>query len=160
MTALKRWLNRNKNRPKFVITSVPFFPDRTHGDSDKWAGFSDQRLEILDYIARRNLQKVIFLSGDIHSSGVATVTCPQIQGLRIHQIISSPFWWPASPGSSKRFKNKSSLGSRRGNEFIVSDAVYFTDNDNFVNVTLNGNQLEVNAIGRKGKQLKSAVLAF
>ena len=90
MLALKRWLDKNSQRVKFVITSVPFFPDKKAKDDDKWAGYPSQRLSILNYLAKHQISKTIFLSGDIHVSGSATITCPQIPTFSVHQIISSP----------------------------------------------------------------------
>lgn len=161
MKALKRWLKKNISKPKFIVTSVPFFPDLKRNDEDKWSGYPEQRLEILNYIAKNSISKTTFLSGDIHSSGRATITCKQIPKFQIHQIISSAFWWPMSPGNGKRFRNKRSLGSINGNEFKVTESNYYTDSDNFLQVSLrNSNSIEIKAFGRKTKLLKSELISL
>ena len=160
MHGLRKWMRDNTTKVKFVVSSVPFFPDLKRNDDDKWKGFPDQRLEILDYIVSNNVQQIAFLSGDIHASGRATITCPQIPGLEIHQIISSAFWWPMSPGNGKRFRSKGSIGEINGNEFIVTKSNYYTDSDNFLHLSLIGNDIEIKSIGRKTKQLDSEVISL
>ncbi len=68
MDALKSWLADGSGRVKIVATSVPFFPDLRGPGGDRWDSFPSQRNEILDHIRDRQIRRVVFLSGDVHSS--------------------------------------------------------------------------------------------
>lgn len=64
--SLVDWLDDGSGRVKFVVSSVPFFPDYRKPNEDKWSGFPSRRLQILDFIRARKIKRVVFLSGDIH----------------------------------------------------------------------------------------------
>lgn len=87
------FLRENRNKIRFVVSPVPFFPD-TKGvkgaPEDKWAGYSGQRNQILRSLEEEEHNDVIFLSGDVHCSFTSTI---EKQNLRIHSIISSAFNW-------------------------------------------------------------------
>lgn len=92
MRALKRWLTKNKDRLKFIVTSVPFVGE-VRNNNDKWTAmpFASQRGEILDHIGQRLIRRVVFLTGDMHNSYHATLTIDaQGQDLIIHELMSSP----------------------------------------------------------------------
>ena len=63
---------------------------------DKWGGYSEQRLRILEFIRNNNIRKVVFLSGDVHVSLAARLQFRQ-QNIGVYSIISSGFTWPV-PG--------------------------------------------------------------
>jgi PhoD-like phosphatase len=64
MDALLRWLGDVPAKAaKFVVSSVPVFPDDRSEIGDKWAGFPAQRIQLLEEIRRRSVRKVVFLSG-------------------------------------------------------------------------------------------------
>lgn len=158
LEALLLWLADTRGKVRFVVTSVPLFPDHEQMDDEKWAGFQEQRLRILDHIRRHNISPVVFLSGDVHASGWASLTTNTQDGFCVHQIISSPFYWPGAPGESKRFRNRGKLGRMRGVNYQVAESEFITDEDNFVRIDLRGNELHVNCYGRKGKHLGEQVL--
>lgn len=69
--AQKQWLfNRLSASParfKFIISSVPFSDPR----QDKWGGYSEERDEILAFIAEQKLTGLVFLAGDVHHAAVS-----------------------------------------------------------------------------------------
>ena len=98
------WLkNLSREVPKFIISSVIFVPV-THDDatspksSDNWSGFPTTREHLLKFIVDNDIQKVIFLSGDVHNSLGVTITLEPtsktINPIKMYQIISSPVYWP------------------------------------------------------------------
>ena len=92
--ALKNWLAAEADgRVKLVATSVPFFPDLA-GGRDRWDGFPDQRNEILDFIQANQIRKVVFLSGNVHSSMSAELVDADDPSFKVVSIVSSPFFWP------------------------------------------------------------------
>ncbi|MCW8931425.1 MAG: alkaline phosphatase D family protein [Gammaproteobacteria bacterium] len=90
---LFKFLEKNRNRVRFIVSPVPFFPDTKKGigaPKDKWAGHSAQRNKILKEMEEANHSDVIFLSGDVHCSFSATI---EKQNFRVHSVISSAFNW-------------------------------------------------------------------
>ena len=53
LEALTQWLNDGSGKVKFIISSVPFFPDRPleERQGEEWSTFQKERTDILDYIA-------------------------------------------------------------------------------------------------------------
>ena len=103
--ALEEWLleNRDDEYVKFIITAVPMFPDTKNvffypfgAPEDKWGGFCEQRIEILDFIRTNNIRKVVFVSGDVHVSLFSTLLYNN-QDIGVYSIISSGLSWPV-PG--------------------------------------------------------------
>ena len=162
MRALKEWMIEKQSRVKLVVTSVPFFPDRRNreADDDKWVAFSAQRQEILEHIRAHEVQPIVFLAGDLHASGWATAGCSDRPDLKIHHLISSPFYFPASPGSSERFENLSVLEEVDGRQYRVEEAEFFTDKDNYTLVTVTSNRLRVTCFGRKNQKLGEKTIRF
>lgn len=66
MGALKEWVSdpSRSDRIKMIVTSVPFF--LLPGSDDSWAGYNEQRLELIDYLIKNNIRHVMFMSGDAH----------------------------------------------------------------------------------------------
>jgi phosphodiesterase/alkaline phosphatase D-like protein len=93
MARLKDWLAVNKAKVKFVVTSVPFVGEVRTGD-DKWCSrsFRAQRDEIIDFIARNGVSRLVFLTGDMHCSYHATmkITNPAGGEILVHELMSSP----------------------------------------------------------------------
>ncbi len=94
MNTLLAWLYDNRAAPrKFLVTSVPFFPDTKKG-TDKWAEFEHERSLLLEFLRVERIRNVVFLSGDVHNTSFATMRCFQDRGLRITSLVASPFYWP------------------------------------------------------------------
>jgi alkaline phosphatase D len=159
LKALRDWMLANKSAVKFVVSAVPFFPDPKHGIDDKWGGFVGQRDSIISDIVDNNVTRVTFISGDIHASGYATMVDESKPDNPIHQIISSPFWWPLSPGDDAYFNTRKPATQLPGS-LKITRAKYFTDDDNYVRVSTTGNGLKVECRGRKRKKLGDATLSF
>jgi len=103
MEKLKEWLllDQNRDKVKFIVSSVPLFPDTKDvkplipgAPDDKWAGYPEQRFQILEFIRINNVKKVVFISGDVHVSLTAELTHASDPDFRVYQIISSGFFWP------------------------------------------------------------------
>ena len=79
------WLSTQQqqkgNAPKFIVTASVFVPNNiktTRGDrqknaSDSWPAFPATRRQLLQRIVDKEIQNVVFLSGDIHCSNVAEI---------------------------------------------------------------------------------------
>lgn len=94
LNALLDWLYNNRKAPmKFVVSSVPFFPDPKDG-GDKWAGYPDERSTILEFIRLEKIRNIVMLSGDVHNSSFARMMCHQDSGFSLTSLVSSPFYWP------------------------------------------------------------------
>ncbi|MEE8584253.1 MAG: alkaline phosphatase D family protein, partial [Acidobacteriota bacterium] len=89
MDALKNWLDDGSGRVKFIVSAVPVFPDGKRDSEDKWSGHIKQRTELLEFIRRNAIRRVVFLSGDIHCSMSAELTSPQGgEGFKVLSVIS------------------------------------------------------------------------
>ncbi|MDE0034801.1 MAG: alkaline phosphatase D family protein [Deltaproteobacteria bacterium] len=93
--------------PKFIVCSSVFVPnpmsarndrsDRAKERSDSWPGFPNTRAAILRCIVDNCVQNVVFLSGDIHCSNVASLSfkgSEEAEKLRAFSVTSSAFYWP------------------------------------------------------------------
>jgi hypothetical protein len=92
MERFQAWLLANAGAVKFVVTSVPFVGQGRTGD-DKWNGpsFRAQRDELIDFIAKKGIAKLVFLTGDMHCSYHATMSVAVPGGPSVvHELMSSP----------------------------------------------------------------------
>lgn len=89
LDALLAFLGDGSGRVKMVATTVPIFPDRAIFASDKWQGFTAQRRTIFGRIRAKGLSNVVFVSGDVHCSFVASLDLGQ--GVTVHTVVCSPF---------------------------------------------------------------------
>jgi alkaline phosphatase D len=64
---LTRGLADSKATWKIVLTPVPFNP--TTKTWDAWGQFPSERASLVDFIQRKGIRNVVFLSGDVHSGG-------------------------------------------------------------------------------------------
>ncbi len=162
MQAFKGWMTKKSNKVKFVGTSVPFFPDKKNKalDGDKWSAFPQQRQEILEHIRKNKVQPIIFLTGDIHAAGWATVGCSTAPKLKIHHLISSPFYFPTAPGSRGRFENHTEIEKVGKNSYKVESGEFFTNKDNYSTVDVTGKGLTFRCFGRKNRPLGSKTITF
>ncbi len=96
--ALERWLIAHKAAPKFVVSPVPFVFSVRGGSgrrNDKWTGplFVAQRARLLETIARHRIERLCFLTGDMHTTGQATMEV-KLRGTdaprRVFELMASP----------------------------------------------------------------------
>jgi alkaline phosphatase D len=159
MGALKEWLTANEQTIKFVVSSVPFFPDTRMISKDRWSGFTLQRTEILDFIRHHQVRRVVFLSGDIHASGSAQLVCQADPSFRVTSIISSPFYWPYPHLNDSHIQKTGILATSEGVDYQLDNAGTFFGTDNFTRVTATSlDQLQVQVFGRKGALLADRML--
>ncbi len=158
MNALKRWLVAPGGTTKFVVTSVPFFPDSHSGAQDQWSGFDHQRIEILDFICTRKVSKVVFLSGDVHCSMAGQLKCSSDPNFLVTSIISSSFFWPYPQGQASAFKLKGTLSTGKAGTYTLSGFGKIHSKDNFTRVSTDGAKLKIEFFERKGGLLGSRTL--
>lgn len=101
------------NVPKFIVSSSVFVPNPVRAregrkgepaqrikwkeESDSWPAFPTTRRAILKTLIDKNIQNVVFVSGDIHCSNVAEISFSGSQSARMlkaFSITSSAFYWP------------------------------------------------------------------
>lgn len=149
MSALKRWLRDDSGRVKIIVTSVPFFPDSaSRENSDKWSGFRAQRQELLAYIGRHQIRKIVFFSGDVHASFTAELKSPT--GLKLLSVVSSAFFWPYPHPSARHFQRRGSIDGGSAGIFTLQNVSPVISDDNFTRVRVTPTQIEVRVFGRKG----------
>jgi len=138
--ALLEWLEKNPDAPKFIGTSVPFFPDSfkendsTELDTDKWSGFTTQRNTILDFIFQKKIKNIFFLSGDVHASFYSVLYSHKQPRHCIYNLVCSPFFWPEYKiFNAFRWQEKQLIT----NQFLKDSDTYFcgkiNDPDHFYN---------------------------
>lgn len=70
--AQKRWLldglERSKAMFKVICSPVPMARGTKPGSRDTWDGFSEERQEILDFLAKKKIEGVFVISADRHRS--------------------------------------------------------------------------------------------
>ncbi len=162
MDALKGWLTASGQggNTKFIVTSVPFFPDTRSGSKDKWSGFTAQRLEILDFIREQKIGKVVFLSGDVHCSMAGQLKFPGDPNFTVTSVVSSSFFWPYPQGQASGFKLKGTLEDSDGQSYTLSGFGKVHSEDNFTRLSTGGGQLKVEFFERKGAKLGTRTLTL
>lgn len=93
LDALFQWLTEHRDQPKFIITSSPFVLEKKDSE-EKWSSpeFAGQRERIIDFLAEKKMEKVVFLCGDIHASAHASMKIQSRDGgeLTVHELCASP----------------------------------------------------------------------
>lgn len=158
MSALEDWLANESGRVKLIVTSVPFFPDHKDGSSDKWSGFPEQRESLLNFIEKRQIAKVVFLSGDIHASLSVQLTSPS--GLKMTSVVSSAFFWPYPHPTHGDYKTTGSIDAGAAGTFRISGASKIVADDNFTRLTVKPTGIRVNVFRRKGERVSSKSYQF
>lgn len=152
--ALTSWLSEAPNSAtKFVVSSVPFFPAYKLEGRDKWSGFENQQRDILDYIRDNEIQRVVFLSGDVHCSLSAQLECSTHPKFKVTSVVSSSLFWPYPQGSASDFNLDGTLTESEQSKYTVINAGKVHSTDNFVRLTTNGYELHIETYGRKGALL-------
>jgi hypothetical protein len=110
MSALEGWLLDHGTALKFVVSGVPFVaelrPDPksdanalpagtppAESRDDKWCGrnFRSQREKLIHYLHRKEIERVIFLVGDLHCSYHASMRVgPPESRITIHELAGGP----------------------------------------------------------------------
>ena len=162
MDALKKWLvaRGQGTNTKFVVTSVPFFPDTRSGSEDKWSGFTEQRLELLDYVRDNKVPKVVFLSGDVHCSMAGQLKYSGDPNFLVTSVVSSSFFWPYPQGQASGFNLKGTLESSDGQNYTLSSFGKVYSNDNFARLSTGNDKLKVEFFERKGALLGARTLTL
>ena len=165
------------NRPKFIVTASMFVPNvldtagsdvrakRNKCADDSWAAFPETRRQLLQTIVDNNIQNVVFLCGDAHSSCVAelsfTHTTKGQLPLRGLAITSSAFYWPwfFSDGDPDSFVRDS---QKQNDQFEVNDEVVmnyksraFVQENNFTRIDIQQDNIVVQNFDSEGQLLGS-----
>lgn len=182
LNVLLHWLDQcDRNVPKFIVSSSVFVPNplyaregrkgsrsqlvRWKESSDSWPAFPQTRRAILQEIARKAIQNVVFVSGDIHNSNVAEIRIGGPRGdVKAFSITSSAFYWPFpfADGDPSNFVHDS-RASGEEDSFPIDDthtmdyqARNFTQEDNFCRVEIDRGQqrIVVRPYGKDGAPVK------
>jgi phosphodiesterase/alkaline phosphatase D-like protein len=112
MAALLGWLSKHKDTLKFVVTSVPFVAEirerpgqrkrdwfdeqRVNDEQDKWSAqrFARQRDEIIEHVAAAGIDRLVFLTGDMHCCYHATMRIGSgptpYESTTVHELAGGP----------------------------------------------------------------------
>lgn len=156
-TSLKEWLNDDSKAIKLILSSVPIIGSES---SDKWAGFPEQRFELLNFIAVNSIQKVIFLSGDVHASWSCEISLDYIDAPKIISIVSSAFFWPYPVASANTFQKTGSVKIADGKNARLTNSSEICRDDNFSRIDFSSNKVIVSIYGRKGERFSRKVHHF
>jgi len=92
--ALIKWLSDHKKDLKFIVTSIPFVTEVKSPKTDKWCDkvYDGQRGRILQHLLDQGIEKVVFLTGDMHASLHSTLEVKDDAGraTTVHELMSSP----------------------------------------------------------------------
>ena len=162
LQALMNWLADGSGRIKFVVTSVPFFPDPIPGADreDKWSGFIKQRGEVLDIIRQESIQRVVFLGGDYHISLKSELISPGKPDFRVLSVVSSAFYWPYPHGSWRLYETEGRLAAMSNFVYEMVDSSPSQSTDNFTRISADMEGLKVEVFGRKGELLYETDFMF
>lgn len=152
MSALLSWLTDGSGRVKLVVSSVPLFPETRAKTDDHWAGFPRDRHALLSHIVEHRVERVVFLSGDIHASLSAELCGIEGTKTRLISVISSPFFWPYPEVS---YRSLVLEGTLRSSNYVLQlqrvGPVHSTDN--FTRITVDPDRITVSVFSRKGDPL-------
>ena len=160
MEAIKAWLEDGAEAVKFIGSAVPFFPDGVDPSDDKWSGFIDQRDELLEWIRDRQIRRVVFLSGDVHCSLSASLSCDHDREFQIISLISSAFFWPYPDRKYTEFQMEGAIVSHAPTPYQVKVHTSIVREDNFTRVTASLLGITVETFSRKGRPLTHTTLSF
>lgn len=170
---LCEWLlKQDPNVPKFIISSVIFAPisQVKIKNNDNWNGYKT-RDELLKFIIDNNIQKIVFLSGDIHNSLAVTISLKyKNKEIKLYQIISSPLYWPFpfADGdianyilNAKDLKMKIKDSNKKKWQYSYECHLSsYTQLNNFAIIDFNSNQLDVNWYGVDERVLAYHTIIF
>lgn len=142
MRELCDWLKDHPGDLKFVVTSVPFVVELTDKEphqwdsgqrvdreaNDKWCAprFRSQRDEIIDWIWNEQIERVVFLTGDLHCCYHATMQIgsgSKYEVITVHELAGGPV-------NQLQLANRSELKTRSAGH-TSSDVAYEVALDQF-----------------------------
>lgn len=62
--------------------------------NDRWECYGGQRKELLEFILKNKIERVVLLGGDLHVGYHCEITCPKEPSFRVIQLVASAFCWP------------------------------------------------------------------
>ena len=93
LDVFKHWLSDHRDDLKFVVSSVPFVGEILN-DDDKWGAppYLHQKHELLRFLIDERIERLVFLTGDMHNSYHARLraTDGSGNGVDVHELMSSP----------------------------------------------------------------------
>ena len=127
-------------------------------NDDKWSGYQAQRNQILAFIGCKKINKVVFLSGDVHASMAAELTCDDDPNFKVISIVSSPFFWPHPHPNQDTFDLTGTLQGNR--KMKVKKLIDVFSEENYGKITATPTQLKIEIKDRKGQLKKSKMIEF
>ncbi len=95
LTWLMEGLSASTARFKVILNSVPIIDfsgtlvEQTEAQ-DRWQGFPAQRSQLISHIVDQPIEGVLFISGDFHIGGVATVDPEDAPGAGLIEVLAGP----------------------------------------------------------------------
>lgn len=149
MKRLLEWLKDGSGRVKVVVSSVPLYESES---SDKWNGFIAQRDKILETIRKNGVNKVIFISGDVHACMSSELVVGS-DNSKIVSVVSSAFFWPYPHPKRRGFKLKGLIETKTGSQYQIANASKVYPTDAFTKLSIKPSGVHVEFFSRKGKRL-------
>ena len=162
---LQEFLVRNPEQKKFVVSSVPVFPDTRPPfgvPADKWTAFPNQRKQLLQFINDKQktgeIKDVVFLSGGVNCSFVAKASFPGVQ-YNMYSVVSSAFNRPSKGLDNRDFLWDEVRGFPR-NELTMERKAYgggmvkVQSDSNFAYIKVVGDNLTIDFYSSEGVKLE------
>ncbi|MEA3275271.1 MAG: alkaline phosphatase D family protein, partial [Pseudomonadota bacterium] len=116
---------------------------------------------VLGHIFKHGIEKVTFLTGDMHNSYHAEMTLKKgDKTIRINELMSSPLnqIQKTSPGRYRPERNKKS----KGDKFSYSSAIkkFYNDHSNAMLVTVDGNKVDYEIFRTRKLRRKESADSF
>jgi hypothetical protein len=175
---LQAWLMRmaNDTRPKFIFAGSVIVPLSRCYDGSAWmredgfAGYPKELQAIVDTIVELQIQRVVFVGGDLHLSCAARLTLqkPGKRPVSAVQIVSSGLYAPfafANTSAHDILWRAASVITLPGCSIMYLPELLAANVANFVKVSAtaleNGAwQLDANAYGADGRSLATWSVSF
>ena len=150
MRALLTWLSEHSSSLKFIVTSVPFLGEVKRPKQDKWCdpAFAGQRQAILEHLHANNIDKTVFLTGDMHTSYLAQTTLGQDENaITIYELMSSPInQFTPDEQLEDRYDPKKTFATANG--LKVSTTIrkkhFYGDHSNVMAIDVQGSTIKFN----------------
>jgi len=154
------WLNTHKKAVKFVVTSVPFVTHVKNDTDGKWSNpvFREDREKVLDHIFALGIEKLCFLTGDMHNSYHAEMTLAKgNKTIRINELMSSPIN-QVQKSSMGNYKSETNKKSKKG-DFKYSSKIndFYNNHSNAMLVTVDGDVVDYEIFRTRKLKRKESV---